>query len=114
MHGIVMKAMKDFVVEEYDDFVYLPQDGDEGVQAAIEVFEAENPNINVSWQVTPEAADYMQVLYTNFAAGVAPDTSFIISDDYESLRRDGILMDITDQIKSDPLLFRFSLVLTLR
>lgn len=77
---------------------------DEGVQAAIAVFEEENPNVRVTWQITPEAGDYMQVLYTNFAAGVAPDTSFIISDDYESLRRDGILMDITDQIKNDPLL----------
>ncbi|HLV35693.1 MAG TPA: sugar ABC transporter substrate-binding protein [Spirillospora sp.] len=77
---------------------------DEGVQAAIEVFEAENPHITVEWQITPVASDYMQVLYTNLAANVAPDTSFIVSDDYESLRRDGILMDITDQIKNDPLL----------
>jgi multiple sugar transport system substrate-binding protein len=80
------------------------QPEDEGVQAAIEVFEAENPNITVEWQITPDAGDYMQVLYTNLAAGVAPDTSFIVADDYESLRSDGILMDITDQIQSDPLL----------
>src|SRR5690606_14196503 len=77
---------------------------DEGFQAAIEVFETENPHITVEWQITPVASDYMQVLYTNLAANVAPDTSFIVSDDYESLRRDGILMDITDQIKNDPLL----------
>lgn len=80
------------------------QPEDEGVQAAIKVFEEEHPNITVEWQITPGAGDYMQVLYTNFAAGVAPDTSFIVSDDYESLRRDGILLDITDQIKNDPLL----------
>jgi ABC-type glycerol-3-phosphate transport system substrate-binding protein len=65
-------------------------------------FEAETPNITVDWQITPDAGDYMQVLYTNLAAGVAPDTSFIVADDYESLRSDGILLDITDQIKSDP------------
>ena len=77
---------------------------DEGVQAAIEVFESENPNITVEWQITPAAGDYMQVLFTNFAAGVAPDTSFIVANDYESLRAEGVLMDITDRIKDDPLL----------
>lgn len=77
---------------------------DEGVQAAIEVFEAENPNITVEWQLTPAAGDYMQVLFTNFAAGTAPDTSFIVADDYESLRTEGLLMDITDLIQNDPLL----------
>ncbi len=30
---------------------------DEGVQAAIEVFEAETPNIAVDWQITPDAGD---------------------------------------------------------
>lgn len=77
---------------------------DEGVQAAIEVFEQEMPNIDVEWQLTPSAADYMQVLFTNFAAGTAPDTSFITSDSYESLRKEGVLMDITDLVKNDPLL----------
>lgn len=77
---------------------------DEGVKAAIEVFQEETPGIQVEWQHTPNAGDYNQVLLTNFAAGTAPDTSFIISDGYETLRSQGLLLDITDQITSDPLL----------
>jgi multiple sugar transport system substrate-binding protein len=77
---------------------------DEGVQAAIEVFQQENPGITVEWQITPQAGDYMQVLLTNLAANTAPDTSFITSDSYETLRTEGVLMDITDQIMGDELL----------
>ncbi|MBN2469686.1 MAG: sugar ABC transporter substrate-binding protein [Anaerolineae bacterium] len=77
---------------------------DEGVKAAIVEFMKEFPNIAVEWQNTPQAADYMQQLLTNFAAGTAPDTSFITSDAYETLRKGGQLMDITDRITSDPLL----------
>jgi multiple sugar transport system substrate-binding protein len=77
---------------------------DNGVQAAIKIFQEENPGINVEWQITPQAADYMQQLLTNFAAGTAPDTSFITSDSYETLRASGQLMDITDLIKGDELL----------
>ncbi len=77
---------------------------DEGVRAAIEVFQQENPNVTVEWQHTPQAGDYNQVLLTNFAAQIAPDTSFIITDGYETLRQQGLLMDITDQIMNDPLL----------
>lgn len=77
---------------------------DTGVQAAIQAFQAENPGIAVEWQITPEAGDYMQQLLTNFAAGTAPDTSFITSDSYETLRQNGQLMDITDLIMADELL----------
>lgn len=77
---------------------------DEGVKAAIQVFMEENPGIAVEWRHTPSAGDYMQVLYTDFAAGTAPDTGFVVSDAYESLRQQGLLMDITDLIKADPLL----------
>jgi multiple sugar transport system substrate-binding protein len=77
---------------------------DNGVQEAIKVFQEENPNIAIEWQITPVAADYMQQLLTNFAAGSAPDTSFIVADAYESLRAAGVLMDITERIQNDPLL----------
>jgi multiple sugar transport system substrate-binding protein len=77
---------------------------DEGVQAAIQVFQEENPGITVEWQHTPVANDYNNVLLTNFAAGTAPDTSFIIADGYETLRQQGLLMDITDLIASDDVL----------
>ena len=77
---------------------------DNGVQAAIAEFVKQNPNIAVEWQLTPQAADYMQQLLTNFAAGTAPDASFITSDAYETLAAGGQLMDITDRITSDPVL----------
>jgi multiple sugar transport system substrate-binding protein len=77
---------------------------DEGVRAAIEVFQQENPGITVQWQHTPDAGEYNRVLLTNFAAGTVPDTSFIISDGYETYRSQGLLLDLTDRITSDPLL----------
>ena len=77
---------------------------DEGVKAAIEVFEAENEGINVEWQHTPSATEYSRVTLTNIAAGTAPDTSFIRSDDYTTLASGGVLLDITDHVKNDPLL----------
>ena len=75
---------------------------DEGVKAAIEVFEAENEDIEVVWQHNP--GDYMQVLLSSLAAGTAPDTGFVASDSYETLAVGGALMDITDLVKNDPLL----------
>jgi multiple sugar transport system substrate-binding protein len=77
---------------------------DEGVKAAIEVFQEETPGITVEWQHTPDAGEYGRVLLTNIAAGTAPDTSFILSDQYETLRQNDALLDITDLIQNDPLL----------
>ncbi len=77
---------------------------DEGVKEAITVFMEENPDIAVQWQHTPSASEYSRVTLTNIAAGTAPDTSFIRSDDYETLAIGGALMDITNLVKTDPLL----------
>jgi len=77
---------------------------DNGVQAAIKAFQEQNPNIEVTWQITPAAGDYIQQLLTNFAAHTAPDTSFITADSFETLRKQGLLMDVTDRVKNDPLL----------
>lgn len=79
---------------------------DEGVKAAIEAFHAEQDAIRVVWQHTPDAGEFGRVLLTNIAAGTAPDTSFILADQYETLRQNNVLLDITDQIQSDPLLGR--------
>jgi multiple sugar transport system substrate-binding protein len=78
----------------------------DGVLAAIEVFEQETPNIHVEWQWVPDpnASVYVQTLLTNVAAGTAPDTSFIQSSDYETFRSQGLLLDVTDRIMSDELL----------
>jgi multiple sugar transport system substrate-binding protein len=75
----------------------------EGVVAAIEVFQQENPGITVEWRHTP-GTEFTTVFLSNIAAGTPPDTSFIMSDTYETFRAQGILLDITDQITNDPLL----------
>ena len=75
----------------------------DGVVAAIEVFQQENPGITVEWRHTPDT-DFTTVFLSNIAAGTPPDTSFIGSDSYETFRAQGILLDITDQITNDPLL----------
>ncbi len=77
---------------------------DEGVKAAIEVFQAENEDIDVEWLHTPDAGEYGRILLSSLAAGTAPDTGFILSDNYETLAVGGALMDITDLVKNDPLL----------
>lgn len=77
---------------------------DAAVRAAIEVFQKENPHIRVEWQHI--VADFTMVLLTDIAAGTAPDTAFIGSDLYETLRQGGMLLDITDRIRNDPLLGR--------
>jgi multiple sugar transport system substrate-binding protein len=101
-HALAAALRQDPVNIVFGGWGDVPEDT--GVQAAIAVFEQEMPNINVEWQLTPSAADYMQQLYTNFAAQTAPDTSFIVADAYETLRQQGALMDLTDLIKADPVL----------
>jgi multiple sugar transport system substrate-binding protein len=75
----------------------------EGVIAAIEVFQQENPGIEVEWRHTPDT-DFTTVFLSNLAAGTPPDTSFIPSNNYETFRAQGILLDITDYLMNDPLL----------
>lgn len=75
----------------------------DGVLAAIAVFQEENPGIVVEWRHTPDV-DFSTVFLANIAAGTPPDTSFIGSGDFETFRSAGILLDITDQLKNDPLL----------
>src|SRR5690348_10228425 len=86
--GLDLQSMIHAAPAELQDAVKIVFGGwgataeDNGVQAAIKQFQTENPNISVEWQLTPQAPDYMQQLLTNFAAGTAPDTSFITSDSY--------------------------------
>ncbi|MBV7336212.1 sugar ABC transporter substrate-binding protein [Chloroflexi bacterium TSY] len=75
---------------------------DEGVRAAIEVFQEEQPGISVNWLHTPE--NYSEKFLANLAAGTPPDTAFIQGDKYRTFIRDGVLMDITDQLEADDLL----------
>ena len=75
---------------------------DNGVRAAIEVFEEEQAGIKVEWLHTPD--NYQEKFLTNVAAGTPPDTAFIGSGEYRTYVRDDLLMDITDFLEGDPLL----------
>jgi multiple sugar transport system substrate-binding protein len=72
---------------------------DEGVRAAIDVFQQEEPGISVTWLHTPD--NYGEKFLANIAAGNPPDTAFIGGDIYRTFVKDGLLMDITDQIQAD-------------
>ena len=75
---------------------------DEGVRVAIEVFQEETPGVTVTWLHTPD--NYAEKLLANIAAQTPPDTAFIGSGDYRTYIRDGLLLDITDQLEGDSLL----------
>jgi len=75
---------------------------DEGVKAAINVFQEENPKIKVTWMYTPDLYDEKMNSY--IAAGTPPDTAFISEGRYATLIKDKHLMDITDRIATDPLI----------
>jgi len=73
---------------------------DEGVQAAIKVFEEDNPNIKVTWIHTPE--NYTEKIMAMTAAGTPPDTAFIYNTEFQGYAKDGLLLDITSPLKADP------------
>jgi multiple sugar transport system substrate-binding protein len=75
---------------------------DEGVQAAIKVFQEEKPKIKVTWMYTPDLYD--EKMNTYIAAGTPPDTAFISEGAYPTYAKDSLLMDITDKIAADPLI----------
>ncbi|MCX7681607.1 MAG: sugar ABC transporter substrate-binding protein [Anaerolineae bacterium] len=75
---------------------------DEGVRSAITVFQGAEPNIKVTWLHTPE--NYQQKMLAMVAAGTPPDTAFIDFGNYRTYCRDGLLLDITDMLKADPVI----------
>jgi multiple sugar transport system substrate-binding protein len=77
---------------------------DEGVRAAIRVFEGAEPNIKVTWLHTPE--NYSEKMLAMVAAGTPPDTAFIRNQDYITYAHEGMLLDITDMLKADPVVGR--------
>lgn len=77
---------------------------DKGVRAAIEVFQQENSNIKVEWVHIPESGVYNDRVLAMIAAGTPPDTGFVQSDIFTTFARDGVLMDITDRVKNDPVI----------
>ncbi len=79
---------------------------DLGVQEAVKQFESEQSAVKVKWQQIPDVPQgtYTQTFITNLAAGTPPDTAFIMSDVYQTFIQQGVLLDITEKIKADPLL----------
>ena len=77
---------------------------DTGVRSAITVFQGAEPNIKVTWLHTPE--NYQQKMLAMIAAGTPPDSAFVDNGQYRTYCRDGLLLDITDQIKADPVVSR--------
>lgn len=75
---------------------------DGGVRAAIEEFKKEEPNITVTWMHTPD--NYNEKLLALVAAGTPPDTAFISAGDYKTFCKESLLLDITDKVKTDPLI----------
>jgi len=73
---------------------------DEGVQAAAKVFEDENPSIKINWTHIPD--NYAEKILAMTAAGTPPDTAFIYNTHFQGYAKDGLLLDITDNLKADP------------
>ena len=75
---------------------------DEGVKGAIKQFESEQSAIKVQWLHTPDK--YAEKFLASVAANTPPDTAFIGSGDFRTYARDNVLLDITNNIKADPLI----------
>jgi multiple sugar transport system substrate-binding protein len=75
---------------------------DEGVKSAINQFQSEQSAVKVTWLHTPE--QYGEKFLASVAAGTPPDTAFVGSDVYSTYARDGLLLDISNYIRSDPLI----------
>jgi multiple sugar transport system substrate-binding protein len=73
---------------------------DEGVRSAVTVFEGAEPNIKVTWLHTPE--NYSEKMLSMVAAGTPPDTAFVRNQDFITYAFGGLLLDITDMLKADP------------
>ena len=71
------------------------------IETGLAAFMAENPGITVEYIHTPDRYD--EILQTMIAGDTAPDV-FKVGNPYTDLAVRGALMDITDQVKSDPVL----------
>ncbi len=75
---------------------------DEGVKSAVKYFEEQTPGIKVNWIQIPE--NYAEKILAMVAAGTPPDTAFIYNTIFQQYVKDGLLLDITDNLKQDPVL----------
>ncbi len=75
---------------------------DNGVRAAIDAYQEQNPGRKVTWLHTPDR--YSEKFMAMVAAGTPPDTAFVRAQDYQTFADEGLLLDITDMFVSDPVL----------
>jgi len=75
---------------------------DEGVKASARYFEEQNPDIKVNWIQIPE--NYAEKTMAMVAAGTAPDTAFVYNTLFQGYAKDGLLLDITNNLKADTVL----------
>jgi len=73
---------------------------DNGVKNAVKYFQDQTPNIKVNWIQIPE--NYAEKILAMVAAGTPPDDAFCYNTIYQDYAKRGLLMDITDKLKADP------------
>jgi multiple sugar transport system substrate-binding protein len=72
----------------------------ENVDKGLQLFQSKNPDVKVDWLHTPQ--DYPTKLKTMLAGGTPPDV-FWANNVLDYVAR-GVVMEVTDQIKGDPVL----------
>jgi multiple sugar transport system substrate-binding protein len=75
---------------------------DQGVKNAVAYFEEQNPKIKVNWIQIPE--NYAEKLLAMIAAGTPPETAFCYNTIYQDYVKRGLLLDVTNNLMSDPVL----------
>lgn len=74
----------------------------EGVLAAVKNFEDSNPDMKINWIQIPE--NYAEKIMAMAAANTPPDTAFVYNTHFQQYVKDGLLLDITDNMKQDPVI----------
>ena len=72
----------------------------ENVDKGLQLFQSKNPDIKVTWLHTPE--DYETKLKTALGGGTPPDVFW--SSNMADYAARGVLLDITDRLKQDPVI----------
>jgi multiple sugar transport system substrate-binding protein len=74
----------------------------DGVLNAAKYFMEQNPDIKINWIQIPE--NYADKVMAMVAAGTPPDTAFTDYSYFQEYAKRGLLMDITPNIKADPVI----------
>lgn len=77
---------------------------EQGIRDAIKAFEEQNADMKVEFVHIPDPGAYNDKVLSMVAAGTPPDTGFVQFDIFRTFVRDKLLLDITDQLKADPVI----------